>query len=702
MKDSYTFDRDPEGLDVGYAKHIEAYDRIFDRAGLEWYRVESDVGMMGGSGAHEYMAPSASGENEVALAPGLRRQRRGRRGRAPAGGAAARRSTRPSREATPGLTTVEQVSGALGVAPGALLKAYPDRARRRRAMRMVVVRGDHRVNEVKLGNTLGERLPSRAIRTRWPSASARPASSGRWARGSPSCSTPPWSPTDLRRRRQRARPPPARRASPPATSPSSAATCAGSRRATASAAPDPARARHRGRQHLQARHPLLGAARAPPTSTSPARSSSSGWAPTGSAPRASPPRRWSSTPTRPGSPGRARSRRGTSSSSAWASPARPSASWPSGSTRELGAAGLEVLYDDRDAGPGEKFAEAELLGCPLRVTVGGARSRRASSRSRSGAGASPTSVPLEGAADAVAELWREPPAEHAAADVPPPVRARPLRARRRPQTQAGAPLHPWTIPNAIGSLRLLGIPVFLVLACRSDDGTDSLPALALRPGRLGDYPDGIAARVRASTAGWGRSSTRSSTACWSSRAWSLLALRAAAALGPRHPRRARAVHARRRALRPAPRRRRWRINWPGRLGRVAGDRRARSGPCRRCSWLGAGHALRRSGAHAVVDGALCAQRPAPAPCCNPQVELDPREVCGAILALRPDAEEHAHGHVSRSWLAQRPGAQGPDPAAHRRGDRDLLPAADPPRQDRHPPRGAGQPAAQEARGAARK
>ena len=49
---------------------VEAYARIFDRCGLRWYRVESDVGMMGGSGAHEYMAPCAAGENEIALAPG--------------------------------------------------------------------------------------------------------------------------------------------------------------------------------------------------------------------------------------------------------------------------------------------------------------------------------------------------------------------------------------------------------------------------------------------------------------------------------------------------------------------------------------------------------------------------------------------------------------------------------------------------------
>ena len=88
MKDAYSFDRDEEGLARSYELQSEAYERIFDRCGLRWYRVESDVGMMGGSGAHEYMAPCPAGENEVALAPGLRRQRRGRLGRAAAGRAA--------------------------------------------------------------------------------------------------------------------------------------------------------------------------------------------------------------------------------------------------------------------------------------------------------------------------------------------------------------------------------------------------------------------------------------------------------------------------------------------------------------------------------------------------------------------------------------------------------------------------------------
>ncbi|HEV2982381.1 MAG TPA: His/Gly/Thr/Pro-type tRNA ligase C-terminal domain-containing protein, partial [Solirubrobacteraceae bacterium] len=67
MKDAYTFDRDEEGLNVAYEKHVHAYDRMCDRLGIEWYRVESDVGMMGGTGAHEYMAPCAAGEDEIAL-----------------------------------------------------------------------------------------------------------------------------------------------------------------------------------------------------------------------------------------------------------------------------------------------------------------------------------------------------------------------------------------------------------------------------------------------------------------------------------------------------------------------------------------------------------------------------------------------------------------------------------------------------------
>jgi CDP-diacylglycerol--glycerol-3-phosphate 3-phosphatidyltransferase len=87
----------------------------------------------------------------------------------------------------------------------------------------------------------------------------------------------------------------------------------------------------------------------------------------------------------------------------------------------------------------------------------------------------------------------------------PPVERRRLTFRRLsgldrsgpppPQTQAGQPLRPWTIPNAIGYVRLALIPVFLVLALRSDHGTDPLPAVIFAVVGWSDYLDGIAARV---------------------------------------------------------------------------------------------------------------------------------------------------------------------------------------------------------------
>lgn len=64
-----------------------------------------------------------------------------------------------------------------------------------------------------------------------------------------------------------------------------------------------------------------------------------------------------------------------------------------------------------------------------------------------------------------------------------------------PQTQAGAPLRPWTVPNAIGFARLALIPVFLVAAFSSGDGTGALPATLFAVIGWGDYADGIAARV---------------------------------------------------------------------------------------------------------------------------------------------------------------------------------------------------------------
>jgi len=67
MKDSYSFDRDEKGLEESYQKHAEAYHRIFRRCGIRFYQVQSDPGIMGGGCAHEFMAPSPSGEDTIAL-----------------------------------------------------------------------------------------------------------------------------------------------------------------------------------------------------------------------------------------------------------------------------------------------------------------------------------------------------------------------------------------------------------------------------------------------------------------------------------------------------------------------------------------------------------------------------------------------------------------------------------------------------------
>ncbi|HXH89027.1 MAG TPA: proline--tRNA ligase [Gaiellaceae bacterium] len=65
MKDSYSFDRDDAGLDVSFEAHRGAYERIFERCGLETFGVQAESGMMGGSESFDYLAPSGSGENTL-------------------------------------------------------------------------------------------------------------------------------------------------------------------------------------------------------------------------------------------------------------------------------------------------------------------------------------------------------------------------------------------------------------------------------------------------------------------------------------------------------------------------------------------------------------------------------------------------------------------------------------------------------------
>jgi prolyl-tRNA synthetase len=155
MKDAYSFDRDEEGLDASYQLQIQAYDRTFDRCGLRWYRVESDVGMMGGSGAHEYMAPCAAGENEVALSDAGYAANVEVAKATPADPEFPPQLDAPQPVETPNARTIEEVSSLLDVDPAVMIKSLPVVCEDE-MLRLALVRGDDRLNDVKLRNVLGQ------------------------------------------------------------------------------------------------------------------------------------------------------------------------------------------------------------------------------------------------------------------------------------------------------------------------------------------------------------------------------------------------------------------------------------------------------------------------------------------------------------------------------------------------------------------
>jgi prolyl-tRNA synthetase len=153
MKDAYSFDRDEEGLARSYSAQAQAYARILDRCGLRWYEVESDVGMMGGTDADEFMAPCPAGEDEVALAPGYAANLEVASAE-PQPVQLPAPLDAPEPVPTPGLGKVDEVAAELGLPAGAFIKALPVIVEGR-GMVMVLLRGDHRLNEIKLRNALG-------------------------------------------------------------------------------------------------------------------------------------------------------------------------------------------------------------------------------------------------------------------------------------------------------------------------------------------------------------------------------------------------------------------------------------------------------------------------------------------------------------------------------------------------------------------
>jgi prolyl-tRNA synthetase len=155
MKDAYSFDRDEEGLERSFRLQEQAYHKIFDRCGLEVVAVEAESGMMGGSESIDFLAPSGSGENtlvtcengdyaaDLEIARGVPR--------APEFPAPLKQ---PEEVETPGATTIEGLAEFLGIDAAATSKAMPV-VNGDGTLVLALVRGDDRLDEAKLAAVLG-------------------------------------------------------------------------------------------------------------------------------------------------------------------------------------------------------------------------------------------------------------------------------------------------------------------------------------------------------------------------------------------------------------------------------------------------------------------------------------------------------------------------------------------------------------------
>ena len=157
MKDSYSFDRDEAGLDKSYQIHLEAYKKMYSRCGLKFYVVQSDTGMMGGSMAHEFMAPSPAGEDEVALCDAC-----GYAANVELAGSVPKTpkfaDEKNEEVSTPEKRTIDEVTRFLKVTPDLLLKSILVISDKGPVL--ALVRGDQTLHEKKLMKIIGPHRPA--------------------------------------------------------------------------------------------------------------------------------------------------------------------------------------------------------------------------------------------------------------------------------------------------------------------------------------------------------------------------------------------------------------------------------------------------------------------------------------------------------------------------------------------------------------
>jgi prolyl-tRNA synthetase len=170
MKDAYSFDIDAAGLDVSYKKHYDTYCRIFDRCGLKYMVVEADSGAMGGKESHEFMVRTPAGEDQIVSCDSCNYAANMEKATSKLGlvdDLAAEGDGKPLEVHTPGQKTIEDVARFLGVSPKNKIKTLAlmadelvsdkkDAKTGKTKSRAIVVlmRGDHQLNEAKLNATV--------------------------------------------------------------------------------------------------------------------------------------------------------------------------------------------------------------------------------------------------------------------------------------------------------------------------------------------------------------------------------------------------------------------------------------------------------------------------------------------------------------------------------------------------------------------
>ncbi|MCW5976889.1 MAG: proline--tRNA ligase [Bryobacteraceae bacterium] len=156
MKDSYSFDVDPAGLDVSYDKHHRAYCRIFDRCGLDYMVVEAHSGAMGGSQSHEFMVVSDAGEDLVVRCANCgyaANLEKAVTAPAPPAAADPEGNLEPEEFHTPGRKTIAEVAAFTSLPESSQIKSLVMVADGKPAL--ALLRGDHALSETKLQGVLG-------------------------------------------------------------------------------------------------------------------------------------------------------------------------------------------------------------------------------------------------------------------------------------------------------------------------------------------------------------------------------------------------------------------------------------------------------------------------------------------------------------------------------------------------------------------